>query len=256
MTDEEVRASQIKLGFDEHGNLLPDNRPKVETVSSAKVVGDFVAPGSAPHVSFADTFVPVKEQPKTDTTAETAVREVPKVVPDREAGAGLDLEDGENMFEVIPEAQAETREEPKKGVTVKPIPEEKGASTLDDFTALKAKILRLQEQQRVSRENRESAQQRADDAAKKASDVKKQLEISQASYDERMAKLRKYTEKLQAACEEEERYTKEAERSARESETFIQQQSDAVAANKRKIEEIDSMLGEAPTEETALAIVK
>ena len=240
MTDEEIREAQIKLGFDEHGNLLSSNKPKTETVETARVVGNYVAPGSIPSVSFTDAFEPVQKPVLQDV----ALRDKPVVVPDRD-GDGLEREDGENMFKVI------DREEPKAEEPVKvevPVDvQETGTTmTLDDYTALKEKILRLQQQREVTRKNREEAEKREQEARERATEARKQYELSQANFNARMQKLREYADRLQAACDENVSKAEEANRNARLSDQYVQQQRSQADQTNRKIEELDSMLADAP----------
>lgn len=250
MTDEEIRQSQIKLGFDEHGNLIGNNLPKKEAVSSARVVGNFIAPGSMPSLTLKDVFVPT-----TEKIEETPIREVPVVVPERKANdVDLEFGEGEAMFDIVDPNQ--NQQEVEAPVVQESPREETTSMTVEDYTALKEKILRLQQQRNLTQKNREAAQKRANDAAIRAEEAKRIFAVSQANYNERMAKLRAYTKSLEDACDENVRRAEEAERNARMSDTISQEQRHKAENNIRIIGEIDSMIGEDTPETTDIAVVR
>ena len=250
MTDEEIRQSQIKLGFDEHGNLIGNNLPKKEEVSSARVVGNFIAPGSMPSLTLKDVFVPTKEK-----IEETPIREVPVVVPERKANdVDLEFGEGEAMFDIVDPNQ--NQQEVETPVVQESPREETTSMTVEDYTALKEKILRLQQQRKLTQKNREAAQKRANDAAIRAEEAKRIFAVSQANYNERMEKLRAYTKSLEDACDENVRRAEEAERNARMSDTISQEQRHKAEKNIRIIGEIDSMIGEDTPEATDIAVAR
>jgi len=224
MTNDEIRESQIKLGFDEHGNLI-EKKPEAKTGISLKEI------------------FPSKE--------DKPVRDNPVVVEDRTASApGLDLEDGVSMFEII-----ETEEPTKETSTDSVI---HTAATIDDYTALKERVIQLQKQRSESYQSKLAAQKKAEEAAARAQDARKQLEMTQASYNERMQRLREYAASLEADYQDNVRMTEDAERKSKASEEFVAAQNSEVDKTKQIIGEIDSMIGEiAPSEEsTAIRVIK
>ena len=238
MTDEEIRQSQIKLGFDEHGNLI-DNGKRVqpETVSRASVVGEIVPP------TLEEVFEPaIPKKP---------IREVPLVVPTRdEASVELGLEDGQSMFEIV------THDEEPAKKDVSPVVTTEGTSsmTIDDFTALREKILLLQQKEGASQQQRLEAQKRAEEAEARAQEAKRLYEVSQANYNERMQMLRAYAERLEAACSENERQIADAERRSQERDDFVQAQRQQADRTNQIISEIDSMMNDHPEGTVALAV--
>lgn len=244
MTNEEIRAAQIKLGFDEHGNLISNKPPVQERTSTAKVVGNFVAPGNVtiPSVTIEDAFVPAKKP------VDQPVRVNPVVVPERKEPVGLELEDGENMFEVIKDDQ-KVEETPVARVEEAPHTEQ--AMTIDDYSALREKILRLRQQKELTAKNRAEAQKRADEAQARAQEARKAYEVSEANFNDRMERLRAYSERLQAACDENVRFAEEANRSAIASEGVVQEQRHKANRFNQQIQEIDSMMVDVAPEEAA-----
>ena len=246
MTDEEVRQSQIKLGFDEHGNLIDDHKVRKPGVSSARVVGNFVAPG-APTLN--DILIPSEKK-----IEDVPMREIPVVAPERKAPTEeFDLDSGENMFEVIePSTEDPKKEEVEEVFTPAPPTVDADGKTVEDYAALKEKILLLQRQQAITQKNREEAQKRAQEAAERAKAAERTYELSRENYNARMEKLRAYTARLESACEENVRLAREANKDARMSEAYEQQQRSLVEKNNRVIEEIDSMMGDSGPETTAV----
>ena len=238
MTDEEIRLSQIKLGFDEHGNLIDSGKmPQSDVVSRANVVGGFITP------KIEDVFVPAQ------SSEMKPIRDVPVVVPERDDDVvSLDLDDETSMFDIV---EQEERVEDTQPI----IPEE---MTIDDYTALKNKILHLRQQQEESQQQRLEAQQRAEDAAARAQEARRLYEVSQANYTDRMKKLRDYAATLEAACTENEKSIAEAEQRFRESDGFIQSQREEMDRTNRIVSEIDSMIGDhsEPEATTSLTVVK
>jgi len=219
MTDEEIRQSQIKLGFDEHGNLIDTVRePKETIISNARVVDNIVTP------TMEDVFVPAKGFDEN-------VREKPVVVKDRDAKTSdLDMEEEKNMFDVI-EPEVESKHD-----------EVSTSMSIDDYSALREKIMKLQKQKIESQRQREEAQKRAEEVAAKAKEAKEMYEVSQANYNERMNKLRAYAATLEAACSENEKYIAEAERESQEGADYIQTQKDKANKTNQIISEIDLMM--------------
>ena len=220
MTDEEIREAQIKLGFDENGNLI--NAPVVEEKPAEEVV--------IQEVPIEQAFVPAENK-----VVDEPVREVPIVVPDRPEEPALELEDEPNMFDIIPEAE----EAPAKEVE---LPESARVMTIDDYETLKEKILQLRKQKEESQQQKLDAERRAQEAAQEAEAARVQYEESQASYLERMNMLRAYAESLEAACDENERGIEAAERESRESEGILQSQRAEIDRTNKIVSEIDLMM--------------
>ncbi len=229
MTDEEIRESQIKLGFDENGNLLPHEK-KEDKIQSLK-----------------DIFAPT----------ESPVRDLPVVVKEREPSSlGLDLDDGQNMFEIVNQ-EDNVRQDSDFESTISSNTDESIGMSIDAYTALKEKILLLQKQKEESQQSRLEAQRRAEESAAKVQDARKQVEMTQASYNERLQKLRDYAASLEADYNENIRFTKEAEKNAEENEAEAQKQISQADKTRRIIGEIDSMFttGDEEKQETALRVV-
>ncbi len=243
MTDEEIRESQIKLGFDEHGNLI--NNGKVAAgVSTASVVEE-PRIFSQPKPNISDVFVPVKKDEQ--------VRDIPIVVKDRnESSFGLDLDDENNMFDIIEPAEEEVKEEPVLQA------DSSSSMTIDDYTALKEKILYLQQQREESQKSRIAAQKRVEESAAREQEARKMYELSQANYNERMKKLRDYAASLEAVCSENEREAAAAEQKIKESEDLALDQQKKADRTNQIIGEIDRMIGDNAAEEqvTSLRSVK
>lgn len=237
MTDEEIRDSQRKLGFDENGNIIDDG--VVETKDETVPLDDIVV--------------------ETEKAAEdeTVSREMPVVVDDRnpESAVTTVFEDEEDktMFEVIEEAKVEPTDEDKTAVD--PVEEfsivdsedkkethTSTSSKIDEYLSLKDKILQLQEQKRITEEKRRNAQKIAEEKAARAQQVKMMFEESQKSYEERLRLLRAYTQSLEAECEESAKGVELAENDAQMSENFILSQQEKTDANYRVIEEIDGLI--------------
>ena len=233
MTDEEIREAQIKLGFDEHGNLIDNGARPQETVSSAKIVGSFVAPTSIPNVTLEDAFVPAQPQ----------LREMPVVTPEREdTSLGLDLDDGKSMFEIIDQGEKPVDNTPE-------IAPSEGQLTAEDYNELKKKILFLQQQKQATDQQKLQAEREAEEAARQAQEARRVYEISQANYNERMARLRAFTAALEAACNENVKSAEALEKAAKDSIDYVQEQRELADANNRIIGEIDSMIGESENTE-------
>ena len=222
MTDEEIREAQVKLGFDEHGNLIDKETPEKVEVEEAPVIQE---------VPIEQAFVPADP-----SKVEAPVREVPIVAPEREEGPSIDLEDEPNMFDIIPEAE-EARE-----VSHQETASTERTMTIDDYESLKEKILQLKKQKEESQQQKMDAEKRAQEAAREAEEAKVQYEASQASYLERMNMLRAYAESLEAACDENERGIEAAERESRESEGILQSQRAEIDRTNKIVSEIDSMM--------------
>ena len=241
MTDEEIRASQIKLGFDEHGNLI-DNGKRVQepVVSTAKIVGSFVAPGATlPSLTLDDVFVPTTQKKR-----EAQVRDIPVVARDRdETAIGLDLEDGKSLFEVI--------DQEENAPVTSSVAADESSMSVEDYQALKEKILYLQQQRQITHQQSVDAQRAAQASAIEAQEARRQFEISQANYNDRMKKLRAYTASLEAACTENIRVAAQAEQDARNNNSYVQSQRKLADKNNRIIGEIDSMMAQSePSQET------
>lgn len=225
MTDEEIRESQRKLGFDENGNMI-------ESTSSFAV--------EVPKVSLDEIFVPKS----------TEKREAPIVVEDRKSSeTPFDLDSGENMFDVI-DTSIETHEaDTQKAADLKEFSfeeSEEGKSTtsskLDDYLSLKDKILQLQRQKQISHEKKIRAEREAAEKAEKAQEVKKMFEDSQRTYEESLERLRAYTESLEEECEINSKDAEIAENDAQMSENFIEIQQKKADDNYRVIREIDGII--------------
>lgn len=245
MTDEEIREAQIKLGFDEHGNLI-SNGKRASNVSTASIVGE-PKMYSQPKPNISDVFVPVDRDKQ--------VRDIPIVVKDRdESSLGLDLEDGNNMFEIINQDESNIEKEEKPVTRVS----DSSNMTIDDYTALKEKILFLQKQRETTQMNKDDAQRRVKESAAREEEARKMYELSQANYNERMKKLRDYAASLEAVCSENEREAAAAEQKVKESEDLALDQQKKADRTNQIIGEIDQMIGETEVEEkvTSLRTVK
>lgn len=235
MTDEEIRESQRKLGFDEHGNLI--------SAVNASAFGV-----SVPKVSLEDVFVPKSTE---SSYSDTPLRDSPIVVEDRKNAFAFDLEDGENMFDVI-DTDANSK---KTGTTnendlveysfVDSEHNGKGdtaASKLDEYHSLKDKILELQERRQDSLRKKENAEKVAEEKAVQAKKVKEMFEESQKNYEQSLSRLRAYTESLEEECARNSKVAEIAENDAQMSENFIAMQRQKVDDNNRVINEIDSLI--------------
>lgn len=229
MTDEEIRASQIKLGFDEHGNLIDNGkREQPDVVSTASVVGEIHAP------SLEDVFVPSDAQ---------VVRDVPVVVKDRDAAKlDFDLDEGKSMFEIV------NHDDAKEEVHT-----ESSTMTIDDYTALREKILLLQKQKAESQQQRLEAQRREEEAQARAQEARRMYEVSQANYNDRMRRLRDYAATLEAACSENERQIAASEQRLHENDEFVESQRQQASRTNQIISEIDSMMNDS-SETPAIAV--
>ena len=123
--------------------------------------------------------------------------------------------------------------------------------TIDDYSALREKILRLRQQKELTAKNRAEAQKRADEAKARAQEARKAYEVSEANFNDRMERLRAYSERLQAACDENVRFAEEANRSAIASEGVVQEQRHKANRFNQQIQEIDSMMVDVAPEEAA-----
>lgn len=222
MTDAEIREAQIKLGFDEHGNLIDNGANSVpQKATKARVVGDL---GSIP--SFRDAFVPanhnIEKTERNSVVTDTPVREVPVVTPDR------------------------TGDEVKHVVTEEPVKDD-AARTLDDYAALKARILDLVQKRDATHQRSVDAQRVAQESAREAQAARRKLEMSQASYQDRMKKLADYVVSLEATVAENVRQTEAAEEETRKNRDFVALQNEEAAKNDQIIGEIDSMIGDVQT---------
>ena len=259
MTDEEIRQSQIKLGFDEHGNLI--NSGKKEDVVATVVEKEVV---------------------------DKQIRDVPVVVQDRdESSFGLDLDDEKSMFDIIEDApvqedtadkvedqpvvETKVEEDAQQVVEAQPVeevqteaPTEKGHypdlenpyMTIDDYLALKDRIVQLQKRKESSSAIAREAKDREQDAYAAERQAREQFEISQANYQDRMERLRQYAESLDADCNKNEQEAQEAEERYRVSSQLTKAQLDEANRNNKIIEEIDMMIGEAQAESSEEPSVK
>lgn len=217
MTDEEIRESQIKLGFDEHGNLVNPPTNNYDVVATAKVVED-------------------ERSPLYDEKSGTSLRDTVVVAPERAAKVvekGVDLLDESKGTYVAESSFIPSEVHIKSNVSTK----------IEDYNALKEKILQLQKQQALTEQKKASAQREAEEAAAKALQAKKELEASQKSVSQSMEMLKAYTEALEEDCFRNERTAEVAENDARMNLNFVDVQMEKVAANDRLIEEIDSLIG-------------
>ena len=245
MTDEEIREAQIKLGFDEHGNLI-NNGKRATNVSTATVVGE-PKMFSQPKPNISDVFVPTKKDEQ--------VRDIPIVVKDRdETSLGLDLEDGNSMFEIIDQNDSNVAKEETPVASVS----DSSNMTIDDYTALKEKILYLQKQRETSQMNKDAAQKRVEESVAKEQEARRMYELSQANYNARMQKLREYAASLVAVCNENEKAAAAAEQRVKESEDLALDQQKKADRTNQIIGEIDQMIGETEVDEkvTSLRTIK
>ena len=234
MSDEEIRESQRKLGFDENGNILDS---EVATTS-----GDS-------DIDLSDVVVE-KNESLND-------RVVPIIAADRSAQADSNiLEDDEdnNMFEIVDNVdKEENTEQGDKGISEFSFVDEPEAqkeadskssvtSRLEDYLLLKEKITHLQEQRRISEEKRKAAEKTAEETSERAQQAQMLFEESQKTYEEKINLLKAYTESLEAECLENEKGAEIAESDAQKSESFIATQHEKADENYRVIEEIDGII--------------
>lgn len=234
MSDEEIRESQRKLGFDENGNILDS---EVATTS-----GDS-------DIDLSDVVVE-KNESLND-------RVVPIIAADRSDQADSNiLEDDEdnNMFEIVDNVdKEENTEQGDKGISEfsfvdEPEAQEEDdgkssvASRLEDYLSLKEKIMHLQEQRRISEEKRKAAEKTAEETSERAQQAQMLFEESQKTYEEKINLLKAYTESLEAECLENEKGAEIAESDAQKSESFIATQHEKADENYRVIEEIDGII--------------
>lgn len=231
MTDEEIRESQRKLGFDEHGNLINGVSNSPFSIS-------------VPKVSLEDVFVPRNVE---GVKIDSQVRDNPVIVEDRKGSFTFGLEEGENMFDVIDVAEndgkivtGESKELTEYSFDDSSLSE--SSSKLDDYHSLKDKILQLQRQKQISHEKKVRAEKVAEEKAEKAQEVKRMFEESQKTYEQSLDRLRAYTESLEEECERNSKVAEIAENDAQMSENFIALQQQKADDNYRVIREIDGLI--------------
>ena len=238
MTDEEIRASQEKLGFDEHGNLLPtqttEENQNEKMVSTASVIGENLTPFVIPNLSFDAVFVPSQNDEKV---SETQLRGDTILTPDRTDSRS---EEPVDSFERVDDFQMFRNDDQQN--SAKSVSEHQ--IRRDEYNALKEKIDALKKEKEKIRRRKMAAQEAAEGAAARALEAKRMLEESQRSYDEYMDRLRAYTAELEEDCSRDLKSVELAENDAKMNESFAQMQREKADQNHRIIDEIGSLLGD------------
>lgn len=234
MSDEEIRESQRKLGFDENGNIL-DGEVATTSGDSGIDLSEVVVENNE---SLNDRVVPIIAADRSDQSDSNILEE----------------DDDKNMFEIVDNVdKEENTEQGDKGISEfsfvddPETQEEAGgkssvASRLEDYLSLKEKIMHLQEQRRISEEKRKAAEKTAEETSERAQQAQMLFEESQKTYEEKINLLKAYTESLEAECLENEKGAEIAESDAQKSESFIATQHEKADENYRVIEEIDGII--------------
>lgn len=234
MSDEEIRESQRKLGFDENGNIL-DGEVATTSGDSGIDLSEVVVENNE---SLNDRVVPIIAADRSDQSDSNILEE----------------DDDKNMFEIVDNVdKEENTEQGDKGISEfsfvddPEAQEEAGgkssvASRLEDYLSLKEKIMHLQEQRRISEEKRKAAEKTAEETSERAQQAQMLFEESQKTYEEKINLLKAYTESLEAECLENEKGAEIAESDAQKSESFIATQHEKADENYRVIEEIDGII--------------
>ena len=245
MTDEEIRASQEKLGFDEHGNLLPKKEELAtgdKMVSTASVIGKNLTPFVVPNLSFDAVFVPTQSEEKIP---ETQLRGDTVLVPDRDDSEAKVVN---KDFEKVDEFRM-TRDD-KNQISTTTSSTTEYQIKRDEYNALKEKAALLVQKRDEIRRRKLAAQEAAEAAAARALEAKRMLEESQKRCDEEMNRLRQFTAELEEDCDRDLKSVELAENDAKMNETFAQMQRKKVDQNDRIISEIGSILGETTDTDT------
>ena len=245
MTDEEIRASQEKLGFDEHGNLLPKKEELAtgdKMVSTASVIGKNLTPFVVPNLSFDAVFVPTQSEEKIP---ETQLRGDTVLVPDRDDSEAKVVN---KDFEKVDEFRMTRDDENQISTTTSSTTEYQ--IKRDEYNALKEKAALLVQKRDEIRRRKLAAQEAAEAAAARALEAKRMLEESQKRCDEEMNRLRQFTAELEEDCDRDLKSVELAENDAKMNETFAQMQRKKVDQNDRIISEIGSILGETTDTDT------
>ena len=198
MTDEEIREAQIKLGFDENGNLIDNKETKdEEVVAQAEEVKETTNLTTIPEYYINESIKPAE---KPDSSA----------IDDK--------------------------------VVVETVTSNK--TTIDNYTALREKILQLREQQAQTKKQKEEAAKKAEEAKQKAREIREMVAESEKSVAESIDMLRAYSEALEEDCDRNIKSAEESESSAEADYKFVSTNQEKLDSNAELIREIDSLIGQ------------
>ena len=255
MTDEEIREAQIKLGWDEHGNPIKKEEPKKydyvpmtdEEIREAQIKMGLDENGN-----------PIKkEEPKKYDYVPMTDEEI------REAQIKIGLDENGNFIETPKETEEKfvgeaeevmpqyttLEDKPVDNIDVVDNPEvveqkSHSSATIDDYTALKERILKLKEQKEQTAREIEAARRQEEEMKERAHEMEEMLAESDKSVAASLEMLKAYSEALEEDCDRNRRKAEEAKSRAQESSDYIASHQDKLNDNQRLISEIDTLIGE------------
>ena len=140
----------------------------------------------------------------------------------------------------------------EKPVVIRERQSEPQSKEIDDYTALREKILYLKQQRELTRKQKEDAQRTAEETAERARQIREMFEESQKNYAQSIDMLKAYEESLEEACSSNLQGTRAAEDDTRKNNDFISSHREKMDYNNRIINEIDSLIGN-PENSTAIS---
>ena len=116
-------------------------------------------------------------------------------------------------------------------------------ASIDNYTALKEKILHLREQQEQTKKQKEEAERKAEEAKQKAREIREMVAESEKSVAESIDMLRAYSEALEEDCDRNIKSAEASESSAEADYQFVSTNQEKLDSNAELIREIDSLIG-------------
>ena len=212
MTDEEIKAAQANIEYDKYEEIYRLQNQEAFNFKTAE---------------FKDIFKPATnnnlEQFSFAANEEETVREVPVIVSEVE---------GERIVS------------PETAVVSRP-------TSLEEFSELKAKVVELKKKLAESENRKNTAVQFATRTASRAEEIKKITIASEKEYQDRLASLQLLAKTLEENCNLNDTAARTATMDAECNERFISSQMSKKNQYDKAIEQVDTILGEAPTEEVS-----